>query len=92
MRSVAFSLSSPFAQKGAAMTWKFHVLATEQRRLFFRILQILESQMVSIRSFAGEANGGGVLVAFVVSSEDDRAYRIEALLHHLEDVRSVSVA
>ena len=47
-------------QKGAAMTWKFHVHATEQRRLFSRILQILESQMVSIRSFAGEANDAEV--------------------------------
>ena len=72
------------------MTWKFHVHATEQRRLFSRILQVLESQMVSIRSFAGEVNGGGVRVVFVVSSEEDRAYRIEALLHRLEDVRSVS--
>lgn len=73
------------------MTWKFHVHATEQRRLFSRILQILESQMVSIRSFAGEANDAGVCVTFVVASEQDKAYRIEALLHRLEDVRSVSV-
>jgi acetolactate synthase regulatory subunit len=73
------------------MTWKFHVHATEQRRLFSRILQILESQMVSIRSFAGEASSGGVRITFVVSSEEDRAYRIEALLHRLEDVRSVSI-
>jgi acetolactate synthase regulatory subunit len=73
------------------MTWKFHVHAIEQRRLFSRILQVLESQMVSIRSFAGEVNSGGVRVVFVVSSEEDRAYRIEALLHRLEDVQSVSV-
>jgi acetolactate synthase regulatory subunit len=72
------------------MTWKFHVHATEQRRLFSRILQILESQMVSIRSFAGEANGGEVSVSFVISSEENKAYRIEALLHWLEDVRRVS--
>jgi acetolactate synthase regulatory subunit len=73
------------------MTWKFHVHATEQRRLFSRILQILESQMVSIRSFAGEASSGRVRITFVVSSEEDRAYRIEALLHKLEDVSSVWV-
>lgn len=71
------------------MTWKFHVHATEQRRLFSRILQVLESQMVSVRSFAGEVNGGAVHITFVVSSEEDRSYRIEALLHRLEDVRSV---
>jgi len=68
------------------MTWKFHVHATEQRRLYSRILQILESQMVSIRSFAGEANDAEVCVTFVVSSEQDKAYRIEALLHRLEDI------
>jgi acetolactate synthase regulatory subunit len=72
------------------MTWKFHVHATEQRRLFSRILQVLESQMVNIHSFAGEANNAEICVAFVVSSEQDKAYRIEALLHRLEDVRSVS--
>jgi (p)ppGpp synthase/HD superfamily hydrolase len=72
------------------MTWKFHVHATQQRRLFSRILQILESQMVSIDSFAGEANDSGVCVIVVFSSEQDKAYRIEALLHRLEDVRSVS--
>jgi acetolactate synthase regulatory subunit len=72
------------------MTWKFHVHATEQRRLFSRILQVLESQMVSIRSFAGEVNDAEVCVTFVVSSEQNKAYRIEALLHRLEDVRSVS--
>jgi acetolactate synthase regulatory subunit len=73
------------------MTWKFHVHVNEQRRLFSRILQILESQMVSIRSFEGEANGAEVCVTFVVSSEQDKSYRIEALLHRLEDVRRVSV-
>jgi acetolactate synthase regulatory subunit len=73
------------------MTWKFHVYATEQRRLFSRILQVLESQIVSIRSFAGEANSDGVHITFVVSSEEDRSYRIEALLHRLEDVCGVSV-
>ncbi len=72
------------------MTWKFHVHATEQRRLFSRILQILENQMVDIRSFAGEANEAEVRITFVVSSEQDKAYRIEALLHRLEDVRNVS--
>jgi acetolactate synthase regulatory subunit len=72
------------------MTWKFYVRAIEQRRLFSRILQILESQMISIRSFAGETNDAAVYVTFVVSSERDKAYRIEALLHRLKDVRSVS--
>ena len=72
------------------MIWKFHVQATGQRRLFSRILQILESQRVSIRSFSGEENSAWVSVAFVVSSEEDKAYRIEALLHRLEDVHRVS--
>jgi hypothetical protein len=73
------------------MTWKFHVHATEQRRLFSRILQIRESQMVSIDSFVGETNEAGVCVTVVFSSEQDKACRIEALLHRPEDVRSVSI-
>ena len=73
------------------MTWKFQVSATENQRLFSRILQVLDAQMVSIHSFIGQAREDGVSVHFVVSSEVDKAYRIEALLHHLKDVLSVSV-
>ena len=73
------------------MTWKFFLLATEQRRLFSRILRILESQMVSIHSFVGESNSAETCVTFVVSSEQDKAYRIEALLNRLNDVHSVYV-
>jgi acetolactate synthase regulatory subunit len=73
------------------MTWKFDVHASKQRRLFSRILQILESQMVSIHSFAAEVTSNGTYVIFVISSEEDKAYRLEALLHRLEDVCSVSV-
>lgn len=51
------------------MTWKFRILAIEQRRTFSRILQILESQIVDIHSFAGEATEAGVSVTFVFSSE-----------------------
>ena len=74
------------------MTWKFEVAATKQRRLFSRILQALESQMVTIDAFAAETKDDAVHICFVISSEEDRAYRIEALLHRLEDVRSVSVS
>ena len=73
------------------MTWKFQVSATENQRLFSRILQILDAQMVNIHSFIGQAREDGVCVHFVVSSEVDKAYRIEALLHRLKDVLSVSV-
>ena len=73
------------------MTWKFHVLATEQRRIFSRILQILESQMVSIHSFSGRIGSEEACVAFLFSCEQDKAYRIEALLHRLEGVRKISI-
>jgi len=73
------------------MTWKFYVLATTQRRLFSRILQVLESQMVDIHSFTGETNETETSAIFVVSSEQNKAYRIEALLYRLEDIRNVSM-
>jgi acetolactate synthase regulatory subunit len=73
------------------MTWKFQVYATEERRLFSRILQILESQMVSIRSFAGEASQGDVCLSFVVMTERQKALRIQSLLQRLQDVHSVLV-
>jgi acetolactate synthase regulatory subunit len=73
------------------MTWKFHLLATTQRRLLSRVLQILETQLVSIHSFAGEMSDHGAHITFVVSSEQDKACRIEALLHRLEDVQTISI-
>jgi len=72
------------------MTWKFHVLASAQRRLFSRILQIIESQTVNIHSFNGDTIDGNVRVEFVFYSEQDKAYRIEALLYRLEGVQDVS--
>lgn len=74
------------------MTWKFHVLANADRRLFSRILQVLENQMVSIHSFTGEIDDDGACIKVLLSSEQDRAYRIEALLYRLEGIRSVSVS
>jgi hypothetical protein len=46
---------------------------------------------VNILSFTGEVNEEGICVVFVFSTEQDKAYRIEALLHRLEDVQEVSV-
>ncbi len=72
------------------MTWEFHVVATAQQRLFSRIRQILEGQMVIIRSFNREINDKEVFVTFHFSSEQDKGYRIEALLYRVEGVRHVS--
>ena len=71
------------------MTWKFHIHATEHRRLLSRILQIIENQMVSICSFSAEMSEAGVCISLVISSEEDRMYRIQALLHRLEDIHQV---
>jgi hypothetical protein len=74
------------------MTWKFYVVATVQERLLSRILQVLEVQRVSIHSFTGEMDEAGTRVTFLVSSEQDKAYRIEALLERLEGVNEVSIS
>jgi hypothetical protein len=71
------------------MTWKFHVCATKQRRMFSRILQVLESQMVDVLSFSGEIAGEETCVSLLFSSEEDKAYRVKALLYRLEGVRYV---
>ena len=72
------------------MTWKFHLQASDQRRLLSRILQILDSQGVSIDSFSAATQQAQMHVQFVVSSEEDKAYRIEALLYRLHEVQTVS--
>lgn len=73
------------------MTWKFHVCATTQRRMFSRILQVLESQMVEVESLAGEIGGEETRVRFLFSSTQERAQRIKALLYRLEGIRDVRV-
>lgn len=73
------------------MTWKFDVVATRERRLFSRIIQTLDCQGVGIHSFAGETQRDEVHVTFVVSSQEDRTNRVEALLYRLEHVHGVSV-
>ena len=73
------------------MTWRFDVVATVQERLLSRILQVLEVQRVSILSFNGEMSAMGARVTFAVFSEEDKAYRIEALLYRLEGIDRVSV-
>jgi len=76
---------------GQIMTWRFDVVATAQERLLSRILQVLEVQRVSIQSFAGHMNEARARVTFVISSQEDKAYRIEALLYRLEGIDLVSV-
>jgi acetolactate synthase regulatory subunit len=73
------------------MTWRFCVVASVQERLLSRILQVLEVQRVSIQFFSGEISAAEARITFVVSSEETRAYRIEALLYRLETVRTVLV-
>jgi len=72
------------------MTWKFHLQASDQRRLLSRILQILDTQGVSIHSFSGETKETQMHVQFVVWAEEEKAYRIEALLYRLHEVQAVS--
>ena len=72
------------------MTWKFHLQASDPKRLLSRVLLILDTQGVPIHSFSGETNEKETSVQFVVSAEEDKAYRIEALLYRLHEVQAVS--
>lgn len=72
------------------MTWKFHLQASAQRRLLSRILQVLDTQGVSIDSFSAETQQAQMHIQFVVSSEEDKAYRIETLLYRLHEIQAVS--
>ena len=72
------------------MTWKFHLQANDQRRLLSRVLQILDTQGVRIHTFSGETDITGTDVLLVISAEENKAYRVEALLHRLPDVLAVS--
>jgi (p)ppGpp synthase/HD superfamily hydrolase len=77
---------------GGEMTWRFNVVASVQERLLSRILQVLEVQRVNIQYFTGEMDGTGAKVTFAVSSEEEKAHRIAALLYCLEGIDQVSVS
>jgi acetolactate synthase regulatory subunit len=73
------------------MTWHFELRAAHQSRMLSRVLQILESQMVSIHSVVLLQDGPDADVAFTISSQDKNPDRIQALLYRLQDVHSVRV-
>ena len=74
------------------MRWRFEVFATRQDRLLSRILQVLEVQRVSIHSFDADLNEAEARMTFLVSSHQDKAYRIRSLLYRVEGVDQVSVS
>lgn len=74
------------------MTWEFEVIATRDRRILSRIFQTLEYQMLEIHSFTAHTREEMVHIMFVVSSEQDKAYRIEAMLHRIENVCFVTAS
>jgi len=74
-----------------AMTWTLYIVAVEGHRLYSRILQVLEGQRVCVCAFSGETSATRVCVTVTITSEEDRIYRIEALLHRLENIHSVAV-
>lgn len=73
------------------MTWIFHVSAKDERRLYSRLLLVLEQQMVSIQIFHAEIQEGRAQITFVISSDAKRACRIQSLVCRLQDVTDVSV-
>lgn len=73
------------------MTCTIRIRAVEGHRLLSRVLQVLEGQKVRIIAFSAELTDNGVGIFGTFTSDEDKAYRIEALLHRLEDVRSVTV-
>ena len=71
------------------MTWIFLLKARPERYVLSRILQILETQSVTLQSLHAEIVGERLCVRCVVSSDEDLGYRIGALLGRLHDVVSV---
>ena len=74
------------------MTWTFHIVATQDRRLLSRVLQVFENQGVKIDFFASEVSGESVHITCEIASELNLAYRLQALLYRLANIVSVLVA
>ena len=71
------------------MTLILNIVAEEGQRVFSRVLQVLETQRVGIRSFSGQVHDGEVVIDADVETDPSKAHRIEALLSRLENVRTV---
>lgn len=67
------------------------ITATNEYRLLSRILQMLESQRISVQAFSGTVLEGVVQVTATLACERDKAYRLEALAYRLEGVVEVVV-
>lgn len=73
------------------MTSIFHVSAKDERRLYSRLLLVLEQQMVPIQVFHAEVHEGRALITFVISSDLHKVRRIQSLMCRVQDVTGVSV-
>lgn len=71
------------------MTCKFSLQANDQPRVLSRVLQVLDTQGVQISSFTAEQKTHGIWIELVIFAEDEKAYRIEALLHRLHDIHEI---
>ena len=67
------------------------IVATDEHRLFSRILQVLEGRRIPVHMFTGTIIDGIAHISTRLRCESDQAYRLQALLYRLEDVRSVTV-
>lgn len=68
------------------------IVATDEHRLFSRILQVLEGQRVHIRIFSGTIIDGIAHISTELGCESDLTHRLKALLYRLEGVRSVTLS
>jgi (p)ppGpp synthase/HD superfamily hydrolase len=75
-----------------SMIWELTVAAEDQRRILARIIQVLDNQMVAIRSFSGHATHGRFSATFVIGISEDKVRRIETLLYKLDGLQYVEVS
>lgn len=71
------------------MEWMFLIAAHHRTRVESRVLQVLDQHMFSLRSFSSMRMGEDIRITLVAETDPAGALRLRALLHKLQDVRTV---
>lgn len=71
------------------MEWMFLITACDRTRVESRVLQVLDQHMFSLRSFSSMRMGEDIRITLIAETDPAGAVRLRALLHKLQDVRTV---
>ncbi len=74
------------------MYWIYLLTADDRPRVQSRILQVLDNQRIRVDSFVSVRLGNEVYVRIFADTGECEGMRLKALLHRIEDVKTISAS